>query len=249
MGCDIHLAVEGRREDGAWERVEPLGVDTDRYYTKKDGKWKAGPVRIYTRVRCEVPGGSRNYATFAVLADVRQRGIVPHGWYGVEELVKEAVLDDEQERVLVELRKDMYPPIAPPRGVPADATQETLEESDWTEIQEKGWRDAHTDWHSHSYFTLSELLAYDWNHHVRFEDSVPASIAERTKEIGASKAWREAYAEGRDLWNEDMVKVEWTCPVYAVTDEFYNETIPALKAYAEQYGGPDNVRLIFWFDN
>lgn len=47
---------------------------------------------------------------------------------------------------------DGFNPIAPPRGLPSDVTEAVKRESD-------SWG---CDGHSHSYFTLAELLAYDW---------------------------------------------------------------------------------------
>ena len=67
MGCDIHLAVEVRR-DGKWERALPTGGARDPSFVelaveKGDGWYaKRSAVEFYH---------NRNYYVFAVLADVR----------------------------------------------------------------------------------------------------------------------------------------------------------------------------------
>ncbi len=48
---------------------------------------------------------------------------------------------------------DGFNPIAPPRGLPDDVSPEVKAESD-------SWS---CDGHSHSHFTLREILDYDWN--------------------------------------------------------------------------------------
>jgi hypothetical protein len=50
-------------------------------------------------------------------------------------------------------RGDRIEPIAEPKGVPSDATPEWLKE-----VERWG-----VDFHSHSYFTVAELLSYDWD--------------------------------------------------------------------------------------
>jgi hypothetical protein len=82
----------------------------------------------YGDKKTNTPLDGRNYDLFALLADVRNGT----GFAGVK-------------------RCDPIRPLAPPRGVPEDASYAWLAEVD-------GWG---IDMHSHSYFTLAELIAFE----------------------------------------------------------------------------------------
>ena len=109
MGCDIHLVVQ-RRVAGAWEDV-PLDYDREDY--EGDSFWEP-----------------RSYATFAVLAGVR---------------------NDPRWGIT---------PISRPRGVPADFECDdfrVLRNGCWIGDVEHNGIDLGE--HSHSWVTLAELLA------------------------------------------------------------------------------------------
>jgi len=119
MGCDIHFYVEIKKDE-KWVSADKWSADPYDCGDLEDIgiKWDD---RFYT---------GRNYDLFAMLANVRNgRGFagVPTG--------------------------TGFIPIAEPRGLPEDASPEVKAISD-------RWNG---DGHSHSWLTLAELLAYDWN--------------------------------------------------------------------------------------
>jgi hypothetical protein len=123
MGCDSHIYVERRTENG-WEKVGKeftypyyrSGLKNEVYpATEEEGEWETNPVLT------DLFYPERNYTLFAVLANVRN--------YGESE------------------------PIAKPRGIPEDASEGYKKIADEYGI----------DGHSHSYFTLAELNAVDWD--------------------------------------------------------------------------------------
>lgn len=93
--------------------------------------------------------------------------------------------------ILAGVRDRSLPPIAKPRGLPADMSSEVRARSESYGI----------DGHSHSWLTLAELLAHDW-----------------------SDGLKDRYGRVR---------------------LFVSETLPRL----EKLGEPENVRVVFFFDN
>lgn len=91
-----------------------------------------------------------------------------------------------------------FKPIDEPRGVPNDASNEY-------KAIVKQWDG---DGHSHSYFTVAELLAYDWTQKTKFQD-------------GTSYEYKDCVGG------------------------FLTETLPQL----EKLGRPEDVRIVFFFDN
>lgn len=244
MGADIHLAVEAKT-DGRWERVEPYRIETESRYVRRGDDWVRSGARIYEPRRVEAPGGRRSYQTFAILADVRQRSPIRwYGYYDIESMIRDEIVGEERIKALAAVRQDMFVPIAPPRGVPDDASEETRAEALGS-----------SDWHTHSYFTLRELLAYDWNRQARFVEKVPREIEARARAVGAMEAWGEAYTsmpedELRALYNrDDWVEVETWTPYHRCASEFYDELIPYLQALVVDGRTEDDVRVILWFDN
>jgi len=119
MGCDIHLHVERRDEEGKWvfEDVREYPPEIAYASWDKDKRWP----RWYH---------GRNYACFAILANVRNG----YGFAGVP-------------------TGEGYKHMADPRGLPDDVSEAVQTESiEWG-----------MDGHSHSWFTLAELQAYDMN--------------------------------------------------------------------------------------
>jgi hypothetical protein len=126
MGCDIHLAAEMLNEDtGLWEPVPP----------PLEPCWSCGEFGTKPDCwNCKGTGvsdwkgwyGDRNYTIFAVLADVRNG----HGFAGT-------------------YTHEPITPIDTPRGLPADATYESLQRL--------------SDEHSATWVFLSEVEDYNWD--------------------------------------------------------------------------------------
>jgi len=170
----------------------------------------------------------RNYQLFSILADVRN-GI---GFGGCD-------------------TGDRLNPISDPKGLPEDVSKEVAEKSDsWGE-----------DGHSHSFFMLKELLDYDWDQESKLRGFVSfdqyryykkhgkpisycGNISGNNVKIITNEQMEEAVQNG--VSRDDLyTKVEWGETYKECVGYFYSHTIPALK----KLGGPDEVRIVFWFDN
>lgn len=129
MGCDIHSRLEILRPAG-WN-----GAKADYWECVNTPLFENGwysedrPLSSWNQPMLVAPLNDRNYRLFAILADVRngEKNSVDNG--------------------------DWVQPLADPKGVPFDASEEWLKEvEEWGE-----------DLHSASFFTLAELDEHDWD--------------------------------------------------------------------------------------
>ena len=141
MGCDIHLIVEQRGEDGAWHRVPHYDRPCDSCDGK--GKYESGN-QCYS---CDGKGhavqrhyDNRNYDVFAILANVRNG----YGFAGVD-------------------TGDGFRPLTEGRGIPDDlCAEQRRPDEPWPEGYD--WHDKSGDWaydlgeHSFTWLTYDELL-------------------------------------------------------------------------------------------
>jgi len=237
MGCDIHLYVEAK-ENGKW-------VSKDRW--QPNPYWDAEEDSEGRKMeKAESFYSGRNYDLFAILAGVRNgRGFA---WVNTG---------------------DGFVPLSPPKGLPLDVSPEVQQESD-------NWD---CDGHSHSWHTVADLLAYDWTQattkrgyvngpeffdwsgwkknrgqgpesycggvsgpgiqHVSVEE-MEARIASLTEGIDYHMR-----AKAIESLQSVYAQVEWSTPYYRAAGSFLSETMPRLW----RLGAPDDVRVVFWFDN
>src|SRR6185295_15976002 len=142
---------------------------------------------------------------------------------------------------------DGFIPIADPRGLPPDVTPQVAAESD-------RWEGAG---HSHSYFTVAEMLAYDWTQSTSHRGWVTAAEYTEFKEKGKPSSWSGGVSGSiiEHLSNGEMeerikqrtadncyTRVEWRETYSASVGSFMTETLPAMKTL----GHPDLVRLVFF---
>lgn len=150
-----------------------------------------------------------------------------------------------------------YEPIDSPRGVPEDASNE------YRELVEK-WG---FDGHSHSYFILEELLAYDWFHK---KTKRIALVKPEEYKVFKKKGKPESCCAGasgmnvRIISNAEMEKrlkendfdkglsyytqVSWTATYADTAEWFLEKTIPVLQKKSKE-PDVDDVRIVFFFDN
>lgn len=222
MGCDIHLYVE-RRENGQWVSADKW---TEDEWMKEHYPEEARP-RVHHDDRFY---SGRNYDLFAILANVRNGS----GFAGV-------------------ITGTGLIPIAMPRGVPEDVSPEY-------EAEVESWG---SDGHSHSWLTVRELLDYNW-------DQVTTKIG--IVDLDTYMKLREAPDKGPDsycggiagrgvvLWTAaeveeaidtkqeprcTHVQMSWNDKYRTRVPGFIEETIPKLQALGE----PEDVRIVFFFDN
>ena len=129
---------------------------------------------------------------------------------------------------------DGFVPICKPKGLPEDLSPEVRGDADhW------GW-----DGHSHSWHTLVDLQKYDWDRTTKLRGYVSPEAARMFKETGELPG-------GWCGWTsqEDWVQLEWPISYRECVKYFLERTMKRLEEVAEEFGGPDNVRIVFWFDN
>lgn len=159
--------------------------------------------------------------------------------------------------ILADVRNDGSTiPLAMPRGIPKDAT----------EAYKKKVKDYGIDGHSHSYFTLEELLLYNWEEETQYTGLVDPKNYIELKNNNFSKAPSSycSWASGKIISNEEMEELieqgvkkdeycytlaKWTEPVSAAVGRGWQKTMDKLKELAEKAGGNDKVRIVFFFDS
>lgn len=170
--------------------------------------------------------------------------------------------------VLADVRNsDDVKPIAPPRGVPQDAS---------TIVQELVHDYAD---HSHSWFTLRELLDFGWMRPHRHATQVNGTEYERWSRwdkregvhpkssfpsrggpgittitmaqademlVGLDWTARARKGEQMERYNVD---IEWEAPIVRECGDFFSETIPTLIKMAGGSRNADDLRIVFGFDS
>lgn len=233
MGQDIHVWIEEKRPVssypelvglGAWKIVggnwwEHTGDPDGDDYDEVEKDY--GPT--YTM---------RNYCLFGLLAGT---GRFPH-----------------------------VTPIAEPRGLPHDVHPEIKKCSDQWDI----------DGHTHSWLTYGELKSFDWSQGLELDNEVGPKVYQywlKTGDVkilsyaaagldaglisnGQMKKWIERNLpdlddspEKPDTWElhaKLKTKVTWFEPWSSVCEEFTK-----FLEYLDTFENPEDLRIVFWFDN
>jgi hypothetical protein len=213
MGCDIHIYVERKTETG-WEAVQGLNPWISHYkewvqsardrgeHERADELYKAA-VEMEVKEPWVYEGwiyNGRNYALFAMLADVR---------------------NDYN-----------FKPISHPKGLPSDV-------SDYVKQQSDQWGE---DGHSHSWLSLRELLDYDWEQTATIKGWVTKEQAEEYRRTGKTPShW------SSDVWPRDRYEeISWQVKYSDYVRDFIDYSLLKLKQFACP---PEDIRIVFWFDN
>lgn len=239
MGCDIHLYVE-KRVDGKWVSADEWFEDEDAPGTLSVYKWGEGFTRLAGPMYSD-----RNYDLFAMLANVRNGS----GFAGVD-------------------TGNGFVPIHDLRGLPDDVSENVSKSrNDWD-----------IDGHSTSWATVQELLQYDWTRTTKKRGWVSPKEFARWHLDGRPQSWSGGVSGGcvRYLTNEEMLseimvgvkgdtftwgdfhnmgkegvfatsytQVEWETTYAEQAGSFLNITMPKLW----RLGAPEDVRIVYWFDN
>jgi hypothetical protein len=204
MGTDLHALVEVSHHDEPWHTLAGMKVAFD---------------------------APRNYALFSLLADVNNRsGRIAPTW---QEPHTEVLADGDEVEVPGYWYNpdngghDPIVPIAPPRGVPDDATLE--------------WRANVAVWQARradpitSWLTLEEIAAADWDQVVwregivtdkdyelfRDEHVPPSTWAEHAAGEGLRIVTPDEYEAGERGEHSTSVKLRWCAgPLRDCTDSF-----------------------------
>ena len=253
MGCDIHPYPE-KLVDGEWVTAEPFVLskwwderilgENFKYETPEYDRAEAEHKAMTEDEIWEKYGNDinlildgpwdnnydlrgRNYTWFAILAGIRN-GL------GIE-------------------------PMDAARGLPIDVSPEIKRESDSID----------TDGHTHSWFTLQELMDYDWDGLVLHDEGLVGKDGfMQYKTDGYPNYWRSAewVDENNELCITNNQMGQICLGIYGLLepnrkyytkiawDQSHRDAVgwQYLKGIFDKlasYGEPDEVRLVFWFDN
>ena len=224
MGCDIHLVVERRRRDGRWERVLPPVEARDPWLVKNE------------RRRAEFAWyDGRNYALFAILADVRNYGGYLHPISGPRGLPSD---------------------LAPESRLIEDYTLHTDDDDvfsgdhsfSWltlAELQAYRWERpvVRTGVISLEEFAM-RLAAGDESPPETYCRFIMGPQVETVSETEAASRLRNgglAVATGQKVY----VEIAWNETPADLAGDFYTRVMPALS----KLGPPRDVRIVFGFDS
>ena len=132
-------------------------------------------------------------------------------------------------------------PISEPRGLPDDMSPELRTK---LEMKIKDDEDAEQFWlgnQSFSWVTLKELLEYDLDAPVTVRGYVSREAAQRYRETGEIPG---SFAASTWTHHEGFEQIEWQVPIRESA-----WLIPRLIEEIRGLGDPENVRLVFGFDN
>lgn len=246
MGCDIHLYAEARdSEDAPWRSINAM--EEDEVYDDETGEvtgTKLRPSRFYS---------GRNYALFGVLAGMRWT--CPHG----------AIAEDRgaPEDISPEIRQEMedwagdghshsYATLAEliqydwTKSIPQEVTVGSKAYARWRQFGQ-GWGEHHPDELYGTSKSLSEHIFSEKYPEGGLPTIAPGEMTGRYE--SAMVRYR---TEKKDLWKilEDEMgdarsRMSFPVPLYTMFRTFLGETIPKLHVH----GKPENVRIVFWFDN
>lgn len=138
------------------------------------------------------------------------------------------------------------PYIDDPRGLPADITKKVEEDAE-------SWGD---DAHSHSYFTLRELIDFQKNAPpLRYSGMISPEAQKALDETGKTpdKWYQYTYMEGwawREWTEENTVLVPLIKALKQRADELYVIDGGLWECdFNEACERAKNIRIVFWFDN
>jgi len=263
MGCDIHFYVE-KKVEGAWRLVYPKLVEIrseadENIEYVKDPVERAERKAMYDRFPGTWVGTYEEWEK--TRGSYEERSASPL-YVGRNYDLFAILADVRNGRGFAGVPTgEGFNPIAEPKGIPEDASPEYK----WEAERWDG------DGHSHSYFTVSELLAYNWKQDTAHIGLVGPQNYLLYKKNGQPESWCGGVSGGstRIVSNEEMEKhiadnkiclgdddrQEWSAKIYtrlrwgvsyeACVERFLKTTLPALQ----QLGDPDEVRICFFFDN
>lgn len=133
-------------------------------------------------------------------------------------------------------------PISEPKGLPQDCCKEIREENE-------RWG---CDGHSHSYFTLKELI--DWKNTHPYETHQGFVSGKEAALLDKEGKFPECYWQGGNI--EGQVWKKWTEPntsLDILIDALKQRTKEVFHIYSDDdsqiYEKADDIRIVFWFDN
>lgn len=244
MGCDIHLAVEVRK-NGRWSRRLPLPEAQNEWLVKQAERTLSDRYANLARVTWY---DTRCYDAFAILANVRNG----FGFAGIP-------------------TGEGFIPIAHPKGMPLDVSKEVYALYDQSGLYD-GY-DIWLGDHSHSWLTLEELDSYDWTQTTRKRGIVSlkefaAMQAEgraRPTEYSGGVFGQKIVTVSEETARAQLeslnglvapvdvtvyVDVSWSVTYAEAAGELYSKLIPNLRILRDTESvSSSDVRIVFGFDS
>lgn len=238
MGCDIHLTVE-KLVDGKW-------VDQSAWKTEHQGT----PDEYTTQVRYDQWYGGRNYALFALLADVRNyhnfkpladpRGIPANASREYREWATRWGGDGHSHSYLT--LKEL---------LDFDWTQETTHKAQTEFAEFVRWSaylrprgngpEMYAAMIGGKAITYCSMAEADAMVKTLIQQGAAQNIHELAHVLSGEEA--QSSADFRNM----VVNIEWQEAYYLSASDFLGLTVPKLLALAK--GDHESVRICFFFDN
>lgn len=168
MGCDIHFFVE-RKINGQWQRVQEPEQTCETCAGKGVDEHRPSAC-----VHCG--DEAENHADAKCLFEhtTMVLGPRPCWWCNGTKVERPAFYRGRNYSLFARLadvrNSGEEEPLDDARGFPDDVSDELAAEGDWD--KKNGGPLRATDWHSHSYFTLEELIHEDWSQWPDFNRTV-----------------------------------------------------------------------------
>jgi hypothetical protein len=239
MGCDIHLYVE-KRVNGAWESADKWSPN--EYYSEEGGNKE--------QVKYEDAFyNNRNYKLFSVLADVRNG----YGFAGIP-------------------TGEVITPICSPKELPKDCTDKVKLESEiwgcdghshsWLTVAELDSYDWDKGIIIYGCLTQSQYAALkngekpnSWSGAISGPNVLLMSVTDYENLSEEEKNHPEKlfprfrtnpFHDPNPNWPiEIYISAQWDTSLRDQCLDFLNQTMPKLR----ELGSPEDVRIVFWFDN
>lgn len=238
MGCDIHAYVEKRNAKGQWEIVLGKNPWIDEYLELSKSAEENGDLDRANRFKQQVKEYELN------------KPIVTEGW----------IYEGRSYNlfgILAGVRNYEVTPISEIKGIPNDSCKKITEEYE-------NWG---CDAHSASYYTFEELLDYEWeNNTLHNEAWVNEVVYKQFLEtgnpypcaggVGGGNTEKVTNKEMNRIirrkypWEEDKnfyTIIHWDRPYY----EYGEYLINNITSYLNEHNNiePQDIRMVFWFDN
>lgn len=258
MGCDEHMLMERKTENGWVLVLPPEPVSTD---PREDAYWEPWG-RIYKDKLEPYWQFNRNYEGYGFLAGVRSQRVTP---------IKQpaGIPEDACAEVIHEYTLGVGD-FADPEMDDPGVTAEQFARWAGPDYGGKmfGDRVQNPDWHTASYLTLAELETWQAtvSAPVTYDGTVDATNFQLYETRGYPDSWYMGVAVGpsRNVDNaqmRDMIRRGDTDWVYTritwtrkVTDTYgykrIAQLIEEMRKVADKYAlRSDDLRIVFWFDN
>lgn len=222
MGCDIHMYVEKRNNNGCWDIIK----------TEDDGNELLEPY------------DGRNYNLFSILANVRNG----RGFAGCR--TGEGFNQISSPRGIPIDASDEYVSVASEWGCDGHShsylTLKELLDYDWTqETQLQGWVDMIV-WEKWSRFKKKSFP----ENYCGFVDggNTKHISQEEADNMFDKKSFKERISIAKENENKYAL-AKWSAKYYECASDFLSQSVHELLKISNGIDGADDVRIVFFFDN